>query len=42
MNTYKKEFSEETLFMEKEMNKFSEKLVEIYLKDLFGNLVDFI
>lgn len=42
MNTYKKEFSEETLFMEKEMNKFSEKLVEIYLKDLFGNLVEFI
>lgn len=42
MNNYKKEFNEETLFMEKEMNKFSEKLVEIFLKDLFGSLVDFI
>jgi len=42
MTTYKKEFSEETLFLEKETNKFSEKLIEIYLKELFGNLVDFI
>lgn len=28
--------------MEKEINKFSESLVNIYLKDLFGNLVEFI
>jgi RAB protein geranylgeranyltransferase component A len=28
--------------MEKEINKFSEKLVGIYLKDLFGNLLEFI
>jgi RAB protein geranylgeranyltransferase component A len=42
MSTYKKEFSEEILYMEKEINKFSEKLVGIYLKDLFGNLLEFI
>lgn len=42
MSTYKKEFNEETLFMEKEMNKFSEKLVEIYLREQFGSLVEFI
>ena len=28
--------------MEKEINRFSESLVNIYLKDLFGNLVYFI
>lgn len=39
MPTYKKEFTEETVFMEKETNKFSEKLVDIHLKELFGNLV---
>lgn len=42
MNSYKKEFTEETMFIEKEANKFSEKLIEIYLRELFGNLVDFI
>ena len=42
MSKYKKEFNEEILYMEKEINKFSENLVNIYLKDLFGNLVEFI
>ncbi|KAM3144017.1 hypothetical protein pb186bvf_003781 [Paramecium bursaria] len=39
---YKKEYTDEILLIEKETNKFSEKLVQIFMKDLFGNLVDFI
>lgn len=42
MVSYRREFTEEILYLEKELNKFSEKLVDIYLRDLFGNLVDFI
>jgi RAB protein geranylgeranyltransferase component A len=30
------------LYLEKEINKFGDKLVSIFLKDLFGNLLDFI
>lgn len=42
MSNYKKEFNDEILYMEKEINKFSESIVNIYLKEYFGNLVEFI
>jgi hypothetical protein len=42
MPNYKKEFSDEILYMEKEINRFGELIVSLYLKEYFGNLVEFI
>jgi vacuolar protein sorting-associated protein 52 len=38
----KKEFQEDLLNLEKELNGYIDQLVELYLKDYFGNLIDFV